>query len=303
MKKILAIHDLSCFGRCALTVVMPIISAMGLQTVPLPTALLSTHTGGFDNLHFRDLTDDMEATFRHFERLGLAFDAIYSGFLGSARQIGIVSEIIDYNRRAAGRDIPVVVDPVMGDDGRLYSTYTDELVAGMGRLCERANVITPNLTEACFLTGRPQLGELENEDEVREVAGSLCRELYRLFGTPRIVITGIFTPDRVTNACFEPDGAGGCAANTRFKPDGAGEVGLVSAKRLSRSFPGTGEVFASVLCGMLTHGAPLIDALRVAEEFTFRVIEVSQSSPEPSRNGVLLEGELSTLTKYAQNNI
>lgn len=289
MKKILAIHDLSCFGRCALTVVMPIISAMGLQTVPLPTALLSTHTGGFDNLHFRDLTDDMEATLRHFERLGLAFDAIYSGFLGSARQIGIVSEIIDYNRRAAGRDIPVVVDPVMGDDGRLYSTYTDELVAGMGRLCERANVITPNLTEACFLTGRPQLGELENEDEVREVAGSLCRELYRLFGTPRIVITGIFTPDRVTNACFEPDGVG--------------EVGLVSAKRLSRSFPGTGEVFASVLCGMLTHGTPLIDALRVAEEFTFRVIEVSQSSPEPSRNGVLLESELSALTKYAQNNI
>ena len=115
MKKILAIHDLSCFGRCALTVVMPILSSMGHQVVPLPTALLSTHTGGFTDLHFRDLSDDMEAIIRHFERLDLHFDAIYSGFLGSARQIGIVSDIINL----FGDGVPVVVDPVMGDDGSL----------------------------------------------------------------------------------------------------------------------------------------------------------------------------------------
>ena len=137
MKRILAIHDLSCFGRCALTVVMPIISSMGHQVVPLPTALLSTHTGGFDDLHFRDLTDDMEATVRHFERLGLTFDAIYSGFLGSARQIDIVSDIIRRFGQRPSRSggyaerVPVRVDPVMGDDGSLYSTYTDELVAGV----------------------------------------------------------------------------------------------------------------------------------------------------------------------------
>lgn len=297
MKRILAIHDLSCFGRCALTVVMPIISSMGHQVVPLPTALLSTHTGGFDDLHFRDLTDDMEATVRHFERLGLTFDAIYSGFLGSARQIDIVSDIIrrfgQRPSRLGGRSerVPVIVDPVMGDDGSLYSTYTDELVAGVGRLCARAGgtsacVITPNLTEACFLVGRPHPGELADEEAVCTVAGELCRELFRLYGTRRIVITGICTGTTVTNACFED-----------------GRLDFVSARRLGRSFPGTGEVFASVLAGMLTHGAPLCTAVRAAEDFTFRVIEASQASPEPSRDGVLLEGQLGLLTKYAAGRV
>ena len=279
MKKILAIHDLSCFGRCALTVVMTILSSMGHQVVPLPTALLSTHTGGFTDLHFRDLSDDMEAIIRHFERLDLHFDAIYSGFLGSARQIGIVSDII--NRFGDG--VPVVVDPVMGDDGSLYSTYNDELVAGMGRLCRMADIITPNVTEACFLTGKPQIGALENEQQVYEAADSLCRELEKRFGTRRIVVTGLCAGDAISNACL-----------------GGGSLRLISAPRLPRSFPGTGEVFTSVLTGMLVHGASLSTAAQAAEDFTFKVINRSQASPEPSRNGVMLEDQLGLLSKYAK---
>lgn len=279
MKKILAIHDLSCFGRCALTVVMPILSSMGHQVVPLPTALLSTHTGSFTDLHFRDLSDDMEAIIRHFERLDLHFDAIYSGFLGSARQIGIVSDII--NRFGDG--VPVVVDPVMGDDGSLYSTYNDELVAGMGRLCRMADIITPNVTEACFLIGKPQIGALENEQQVYEAADSLCRELEKRFGTRRIVVTGLCAGDAISNACLD-----------------SGSLRLISAPRLPRSFPGTGEVFTSVLTGMLVHGASLSTAAQAAEDFTFKVINRSQASPEPSRNGVMLEDQLGLLSKYAK---
>lgn len=283
MKKILAIHDLSCFGRCALTVVIPTLSAMGHQVVPLPTALLSTHTGGFDDLHFHDLGDDMRQVVSHFERLELKFDAIYSGFLGSARQLELVEYIIKHFGQGTG--VPVVVDPVMGDDGSLYSTYNDELVAGMGRLCRLADVITPNLTEACFLAGRPQPGLLRDETEVRSLAEQLCREISERCGVRRIVITGLCTEGTVTNACF--DGSE------------SGELSCVTAQRLPRSFPGTGEVFTSVLVGMLAHGGTLPEAVRVAEGFTYETILASQSSPEPTRNGVLLEGQLGRLTRFA----
>lgn len=280
MKKLLAIHDLSCFGRCALTVVMPILSAMGHQVVPLPTALLSTHTGGFDDLHFRDLSDDMQSIIGHFERLELEFDAVYSGFLGSARQIETVEHII--RRFGQSPQVPVVVDPVMGDDGSLYSTYNDELVAGMGRLCRLADVITPNLTEACFLTDRPQPGTLRDEAEVRTLAEQLCREISERYGVRRIVITGLCTESTVTNACLDGD-----------------KISFVTARRLPRSFPGTGEVFTSVLVGRLAHGAALEEAVRVAEGFTYETILASQSSPEPTRNGVLLESRLGSLTRFA----
>ncbi len=272
MKKVLAIHDLSCFGRCALTVVMPILSAMGHQVVPLPTALLSTHTGGFDDLHFHDLSDDMEAIVRHFERLELRPDAIYSGFLGSARQIETVEYVI---KHFSGDDVPVVVDPVMGDDGSLYSTYNDELVAGMARLCSLADVITPNLTEACFLTGHPQCGTFEDMSQLRGVAETLCNELQRMYGVKNIVITGMCTGSTITNAYHTN-----------------GRLSCISADRLPRNFPGTGEVFTSVLVGCLTHGSTLEGAVRIAENFTLSTIIASQDSPEPTRNGVLLEGEL-----------
>ena len=136
-KTVAAIHDLSCFGRCALTVVIPALSAMGIQVIPIPTALLSTHTGGFTDMYFEDLTDAMKPIARHFEELGLKFDAIYTGFLGSAKQIDIVSNFI---RRFSDENTVVLVDPVMGDDGELYSTYTDEMRDRMYELCELADI-------------------------------------------------------------------------------------------------------------------------------------------------------------------
>ena len=138
-----AIHDMSGFGRCSLTVAIPVLSAMGIQCCPLPTALLSTHTGGFENFTFLDMTDEMPKVAAHWKSLGLQFRAVYSGFLGSERQIGIVEDFIRDFRRA---DSVVVVDPVMGDHGAVYQTYTPAMCAGMARLAEQADVITPNLT-------------------------------------------------------------------------------------------------------------------------------------------------------------
>jgi pyridoxine kinase len=269
--RIAAIHDLSCFGRCALTVVTPILSVMGCQVVPVPTALLSTHTGGFEGLYFRDLTPDMRGIISHFDRLGLQFDAIYSGFLGSAAQIEVVAGFID----RFGRDITVLVDPVMGDDGSLYQTYTPELVGGMRSLCGKAGIITPNLTEACFLTGtKPPGGRLQNEKEALDLADSLIKKLRENIVGPDaiIIITGIVFGDKIGNAYSSRGRA--CR--------------IAGTPKLDRSFPGTGEVFASVLLGSLIRGIDLDTAVKDAADFTCSAIRQSQNSSE-TREGVLLE--------------
>ena len=276
LPRVAAIHDLSCFGRCALTVIEPTLSAMGAQVVPIPTALLSSHTGGFTGLYFRDLTEDMRKIIAHFDELGLTFDSVYSGFLGSAEQIEIVADFI----RRFGEGALVAVDPVMGDDGKLYQTYTEDLVEGMRRLCSIADVITPNLTEACFLVQRemPVL-PLANCAQAEELARSLCDELSRRFGTKKIVVTGLHYNKMLANACFE-----------------GGELALVETPCFPRSFPGTGDIFASVLVGALMNGMELYDAVRKAADFTCHTIALSQDSPEPSRNGVAVEKCLGKLT-------
>jgi pyridoxine kinase len=248
---------------------------MGQQVIPIPTALLSTHTGGFEQPYFRDLSDDMVSIVDHLSQLGVKFDAIYSGFLGSARQIAIVEDIID----RFGGECPVLVDPVMGDDGQLYSTYTDELVRGMARLCRRADIITPNLTEAHFLTGVDIPDHLPNLQAATELAEQLCRRMRNELGVNKIVITGIPFGDRVGNAVMVD-----------------GEVRLISMPRLERSFPGTGEVFTSTLLGEIVRGKSLYDAAEAAQAFTHQTILHSQSSPEPTRNGVLLEALLGELS-------
>ena len=157
-RRIAAIHDFSCVGRCALTVVIPTLSVMGYQTIPLPTALLSSHTGGFEGLYFRDLTADMHHISAHFDRLGMTFGSIYTGFLGSEEQISVVREFIERfgaTPDETGKAPLILVDPVMGDDGVLYATYTQELANGMRELSTHADVLTPNLTEACFMLDIP----------------------------------------------------------------------------------------------------------------------------------------------------
>ena len=150
--RVAAIHDMSGFGRCSLTVAIPVLSAMGLQCCPLPTAFLSTHTGGFEGFSFLDMTDEMPKVAAHWKTLDLDFQCIYSGFLGSERQIRIVSEFIREFRKP---DTVVVVDPVMGDHGQVYQTYTPAMCEGMVHLAEQVDVIVPNLTEAALLLGIP----------------------------------------------------------------------------------------------------------------------------------------------------
>ena len=282
--RVAAIHDLSCFGRCALTVIMPTLSVMGLQCVPVPTALFSTHTGGFAGMHFIDLSDSMEGIADHFETLPLTFDALYSGFLGSARQIGIVSDFIDRFRGEGDARARVLVDPVMGDDGKLYSTYTEELQAGMRHLCEKADIITPNLTEACFLTGTPWRDTTAMTPAQAEAfAGELARKM-TAFGASQIVITGVHCGDRI--------GTYGLDATKDTD-----RAFFYSVTRQPKSFPGTGDIFASVLLGALMRGDDLFTATRAAADFVGDVIAYSQACGEPTRDGVLLEPMLRMLAK------
>ena len=152
MKRAVTIQDISCFGKCSLTVALPIISAMGIETAVIPTAVLSTHTGGFKGYTFRDLTGDIPQIASHWEKLGLSFDAIYTGYLGSPDQVQIVSDFFDSFGK---EDNFIVVDPVMGDAGKLYAGFTDELVCGMRKLCAKADYIIPNMTEAALLLDIP----------------------------------------------------------------------------------------------------------------------------------------------------
>ena len=276
--RVAAIHDLSCFGRCALTVIIPTLSALHAQVVPFPTALLSSHTGGFEDLYFRDLSSSMNDIAAHFDRLDLKFDAVYSGFLGSEVQIEQVEGFID----RFGGGVPVLVDPVMGDDGKLYSTYTTELMTGMRRLCRKADIITPNFTEACFLTDTPfkDTGDM-SEDEATALGKHLLSELSRL-GAKKIVITGIVCHKSIITIGKDAD---------------TDEVFVHKTKRLDISYPGTGDIFASVVLGMILSGTSFKRAVFSACDFTAELIKFSKPFNTPVREGVMLEHKLSRLEK------
>lgn len=271
--RVAAIHDLSGFGRCSLTVALPILSAMGIQCCPLPTAFLSTHTGGFEGFTFLDMTDEMPKVAAHWKTLDLGFQAIYSGFLGSERQIGIVEDFIQDFRR---EDTVVVVDPVMGDHGDVYQTYTPAMCAGTARLAEMADVITPNLTEAALLLG-VRYDELPaGETGYREIAERLS-----LNGHRSVVLTGASAEPALTGAaCFDA---------------ASGRTDLIQTRRVPREFHGTGDVFASVLTGALVRGKTLPEATRQAVEFVRACAQATAQAELPMREGVEFEPLLGLL--------
>lgn len=276
--KIAALHDLSCLGRCALTVIIPTLSVMGYQVIPVPTALLSTHTGGYTDLHFCDLTENMGKIAEHFERLGTRFDSIYTGFLGSTRQIHTVERFLEkFGVERDGKEPLILVDPVMGEDGELYSTYTEELANGIRHLCKYANVITPNLTEACFLTGFPYQNTKEmRETDARAYANELMDRLEEQYSC-RIAITGIRLRDGgVANLCV----------------DEKGERFFSQQPECGHSYPGTGDIFASVLLGKLLDNEPFPRAVDAAADFVAHLIRSTVSLPTATREGVALEPEL-----------
>lgn len=233
LKRAALINDLSCFGKCSLSVAMPIISACGVETVPLPTAVLSTHTAGFEGYAVQDMTEQMRAFSAHWKRLGMRFDGILTGFFCSAEQIGITAQFIE---DFAGEGTKVIVDPVLGDNGRMYPCFDESYLAGMKKLCGYADIITPNRTEALLLTGLP-----EDTDD-----GALLGA----FGDRDVIITSA-----------ERGGKTGYLARL------GGKTIRIEKEKLSLNLHGCGDVFAAALCGEIVGGAEPEAALRSAADF------------------------------------
>ena len=269
--RIAAIHDLSCFGRCSLTIALPVLSAMGCQCCPLPTALLSAHTG-FSGNTFLDLTVEMGRIADHWAAMDLQFDAIYSGFLGSADQVDTVARFFDTFKKSG---TAVIVDPVMGDHGTAYRTCTPELCRGMRVLAENSDVITPNLTEAALLLDRPY------EEIQRTDAYEVVRRL-SVGGRRSVVLTGYSSESGQTGAlCFDRD---------------SGESKAVQTPREPQDFSGTGDLFASVLAGGVARGVPLFQAAQAAADFVRDCIARTLAEGLTEQDGVDFEPLLGQLT-------
>jgi pyridoxine kinase len=266
MKHVLSVQDISCVGKCSLTVALPVLSAMQCRCSVLPTAVLSTHTA-FPGPHVRDLTEDLDSVRCHWQRVGVSFDAISVGYLANPAQAQAVCALLD------AFPALTVIDPVMGDHGRLYSGITPDHVAAMRTLCRRGNILLPNVTEAALLTGIPYRPEYDPGYYRELTAGMLG------FGTEAVVITGVCTENRTI----------GFAGFHR-------ETGDFSCQlpQIPRQQHGTGDLFAAVLTGALMNGLALPEAAALAAEF---VANVLSSASEPSPFGADFEPQLPWLWK------
>lgn len=262
-----AIHDLSGVGKCSLTVALPVLSACGVETSALPTAVLSTHTGGFQGFTYRDLTEDLLPIAQHWKSLHCRFSALYSGFLGSAAQIGAVEEIFSMFREPDGL---VFVDPVMGDNGKLYQTYTEEMANGMGRLCRKADVVAPNMTEACRLLGLSYADGPYEKGQIEDILGKLCK-----LGPRMAILTGI---------SLDEEKLGAACRDSR-----TGEISFFLLPRIEGFYHGTGDLFSSALLGGLLNGIGLSAACALATEFTHRAIVTTHQYSHDYRFGPKFE--------------
>ncbi|MCC8024097.1 MAG: pyridoxamine kinase [Clostridium sp.] len=269
-KKIAMINDLSGYGRCSLTVAIPILSAMKIQCCPVPTSILSNHTG-FPVYFFDDYTEKMPSYIDKWKELDLSFDGIVSGFLGSEAQIEIVKDII---RNFGGEDTTIIVDPIMGDHGETYATFTPALCSRMRELVAMGNVVTPNLTEACILTDRP----FSRKGWTREQLKALAREIQAM-GPEAVVITGVNQGGYVVNVVAE----------------GNREITFPKTIRIGKERPGTGDVFSSVVASGVVAGWELEEAVRLAASFVKKCIKRSDELDIPLQNGVCFEELLGVL--------
>lgn len=272
--RVAAIHDLSGLGRCSLTVALPVLSVMGCQCAPMPTAVLSSQTGGVTGYTFLDMTDQMGPIADHWKAVDARFDGIYTGFLGSEKQLSIVERFFD---DFAQKDTLLLVDPVMGDDGSAYDTYGAALIEGMRHLARRAHIITPNFTEAAFLLGLPgdalKNGSISPEDAVKQLS---------LEGRRSVVLTGYRRGGNTGSLCLD-------AAN--------GSITVTENPCVELSFPGTGDLFASVLCGGLMQGRTLPESAALAENFVHDCIVRTAERGLPRFHGVDFEPLLGSLVK------
>lgn len=277
-KRALAIHDLSCVGRCSLTVALPILSAAGLNTAVVPTALLSTHTGEFTGYTHMDLSAQLAPITAHLRSLGVHYDAFYSGYLASGAQVDLVLGMID-----ALCDVKthLFVDPAFGDGGRMYALMDESMPGQMRRLCARARTIVPNLTEACFLLNLPYPGDQADETFITRVCSGLLA-----LGPENVVVTDVNTRPGQT----------GVALLRR----GMARPAYLFQKRYDRVFHGTGDVFASFLLGALMNGQSLETAAKTALDTTHLAIVQTLRSGEPLRYGVQFEKVLPAYLRKLQ---
>ena len=275
-KRIMTIQDLSCFGKCSLTVAHPIMSAMGLEVCPIPTAVLSTHTAGFTGWTFRDLSEDLPAIAGHWKREGLTFDGISTGYLGTPEMIGMVA---DYFRLFPSAK--KIVDPVFADNGKLYPGFDEAYAAGMTKLCARADVIVPNLTEAAYMLGEPYVASGYDEAYIH----GLLKRLAAL-GCRVAVVTGV-NYDGAHQGAVAYDSE----KNAFFQ---------YFRENIDVSFHGTGDIFTSALAGAVVLGKPMVDALRIAVDYTVECIKATMPDKKEHWYGVKFESCLPGLIKAVE---
>lgn len=274
MKRILTIQDISCVGKCSLTVALPIISAMGIECAVLPTAVLSTHTA-FNGFTFRDLTDDMQTNYEHWLNQNIYFDCIYTGYLGSIKQLDLVGQIFDKFKR---NNTLTIVDPVMADNGKLYKGFNLEFAKSMLSLCCNADIIVPNLTEASFLLNQEYIPNGYSEDYIRDTLKKLTQN-----GAKTAILTGV---------SFEKESLGVYAYDS-IKD----EYFYYFREHLPKSFHGTGDVFASTLSGALCNNKDIKSALKIAVDFTVESIKQTINNPNSNWYGVDFETAIPYLIK------
>lgn len=268
-KRLLTVNDISCFGKCSVTVILPIISASGCECVPLPTAILSTHTGGFKGYTFLDMTEEMKKILYHWEKEEIFFDGILTGYLGNKEQIDICVKATDNRIKKGGI---VAVDPVMGDSGKLYTGFDKDYVKAMLKLCIKADIITPNYTEACMLTGI-RYREFPTEKEIAD-----CFSRLKDIGIKSAAITGIKTSDGRIKTIYSD-----------FSDTQKTEISFPYA---NATLHGGGDVFAAALCGKLLNGCKISESVLSAAKFTNACIEKTETEGQYGLNFEPLLSEL-----------
>ncbi len=272
-KRVVTIQDISCVGKCSLTVALPIISAAGIETSIIPTAILSTHTGGFTGYTFRDLTEDVKPITEHWKSLDLKVDAIYTGYLGSVEQQQLIAEIFKAFKQP---DTLLMVDPAMADQGKLYPAFDMQFALGMRDLCALADIIVPNITEACFMLEKPYPGEDYDKDYIE----NLLHELAAL-GCKQVILTGV---------SFESGKIGAAAYNSETD-----NTDYYFTERIEGYYHGTGDIYSSALLSGIMNDKTLAQSIQIACDFTVAAIRRTHDAGTDPKYGVEFEKELGTL--------
>ena len=271
LKKIAVINDISGFGKCSLTVSLPIISALQIECNPIPTAILSNQTG-YDDFYSVDFTENMTPYIDVWKKQNVHFDAILTGYLASEKQVNV---ILDFIENFKDENTLVFIDPVMADDGVMYDTYDEKLCEKVKTLTKKANIITPNLTELCILCGADykRIARKNNVAEIGNLASSLLNET-----TKTVIVTGVKNDSEIINLIVDESG-----------------INLVKSALLKGSYSGTGDIFSSIVCGGITKGMNVTNAVSLATEFIYNSIKSTPTSLDYEPNGVNFQNQLEML--------